>query len=87
MNEFSAIPADTTPEAFAVYGAALRAMSFEDRARRMVELSDNLHALALAGVRERHPEYDDQEAGLAVLRLTLGEARFRLLFPGVGIRP
>jgi hypothetical protein len=86
MSDFSPIPADTTPEAFAVYGAAWRAMSFEDRARRMVELSDNLHALVLAGVRERHPDYGDREAAMAVLRLTLGDSQFHVLFPGVGIR-
>jgi hypothetical protein len=36
---FTAIPADTTPEAFRIYCAALRALTFEERAERTAERS------------------------------------------------
>jgi hypothetical protein len=81
MNEFSPIPADTTPEAFDAYWNALRSLPFEEKARHIVEMSDAVHARAFSNVREIHPEYDDHQVALAVLRRMVGEESFRLLFP------
>jgi hypothetical protein len=81
MTGFSVIPADTTPEAFAVYWKSLCSLSFEEKARHVVEMSDAVHALAFSNVRELHPEYDDRQVALAVLRRILGEESFRRAFP------
>ena len=86
MN-LSAIPLDTTPEAYRVYIRGLRALTPDRRARMAAELSDNVRATALAGIRERHPEYGDRQVRLAFLRLVLGADAFRALFPGAEVRP
>lgn len=81
------LPMDTTPEAFRVYVEGLRRLSPDKRARMVVQLSDTIRATALAGVRKRHPEYDEQQVQYAVLRLMVGEDVFHQMFPHVKIRP
>jgi hypothetical protein len=78
---------DTDPEASAVYYRALRAMTPEQRLRRGLELSDQMRAVLAAGVRHRHPDYDDRQVQLATVRLLLGEALFRQVHPGVEVQP
>ena len=81
MTGFSVIPADTTPEAFAVYWRVLRAMRPEERARQVAEMSDTVHAMAFSNVRECHPEYDERQVALDVLRRMVGEESFLRMFP------
>jgi hypothetical protein len=63
--------ADTTPDAFVVYLALIAGLSPADRAARTRELTLTVNALALAGLRMRHPESTERELllRLAVLRL------------------
>jgi hypothetical protein len=60
-------------------------------ARRLqtgVELSRTCRALLAEGVRKRHPEYDDSQIRLAVIRLMLPEDLFLKAYPNAGdIRP
>lgn len=86
MTGFSVIPADTTPEAFRVYWAALRRLDVEGRARIAFDLSNTLHAIAADGIRHRHPEYGDDQVRLSLLRLSLGAEAFRREFPDAGGR-
>ena len=86
MTGFSVIPADTTPEAFRFYWTALRGLGMEGRARIVFDLSNTLHAIAADGVRQRHPEYGDDQVRKAVLRLSLGVEAFRRVFPVTGER-
>ena len=51
------------------------------------EMSDENRELVAAGVRSRHPEYDESTVRLAVLRLVLGEKIFTKALPGVLARP
>jgi len=83
----SFLPADTTLDAARVQFEVLRRIGPEGRFRRMVELSDNLQAVAAAGVRNRHPEYSDETVRLAVARLKLGDELFRKAFPRVTVEP
>jgi hypothetical protein len=86
-GEFSAVPRDTTLEAFRVQIEVLRRLGVEGRARMTFQLCDQLRCIAVAGVRSRHPDYTDEKVQFAVIRLRLGEALFRKVYPGVEIEP
>lgn len=52
---------DTSPQADARYHELLRRMPPENRLEAAIRLSQAVRELALAGIRARHPEADDQE--------------------------
>jgi len=79
MNPPSACPRDTTPEAFQAEIRALRERGLQGRASMAFELSDNLRAITQAGIRRRHPEYDEVTVRRELVRLTAGEDVARLL--------
>ncbi|MCL4190123.1 MAG: hypothetical protein KJZ87_00150 [Thermoguttaceae bacterium] len=85
MNEFDPVLTDTTPDAAAVYYEALRQMPPEERVRRGLEASDQLRDVLEAGVRQRHPDYDDRQVKLAAIRHRLGDTLFREVYPGVEV--
>ena len=62
---------DTSPAAAAVQIELYRRMSYEQKARRVTDLTAGACELALAGLRQRHAEASEQELllRLAVLRL------------------
>jgi len=68
---FPATAADTTREADGVRFERYARMSPAEKAARMVDLTRTACALALAGLRTRHPAADERELllRLAVLRL------------------
>jgi hypothetical protein len=53
---------DTTPEAAALHAQAYRELGPAGRFKIALELSDFTHALAVAGIKLRHPELSDEEA-------------------------
>ena len=86
MN-YSAIPRDTTPEAFWVQVEALRRLGVAGRAKITFELGEQMRKMSATGVRMRHPDYNDDQVRLAVIRLRLGNELFRKVYPGVEIKP
>ena len=74
-------PMDTDAATHAVQLRLLRALSGEARLGRALELSDELRTLRRAGIRARHPAYDDSAAEWALRRLTLGDDLFRRAWP------
>jgi len=68
---------DTSAEALAVQFQVLRRIGPAGRLGMMFELSDNLRSLAEAGVRHRHPEWDDRTVEREVIRLMIGDDLFR----------
>lgn len=78
------IPADTTPDAARKQFEILRKLDTATRAEMMFQLSDNLRSIVEAGTRLRHPEYDEQKVQREVLRLMVGEALFRQVYPAFG---
>jgi hypothetical protein len=62
-------------------------MAPERRQAMVFEMSNNMLRVAAEGIRVRHPEYDEDQVRLAVIRLTLGEQLFREVYPGVDVRP
>jgi hypothetical protein len=75
------IPADTTIEAAKKQFEILRRLDAETRLKMAFELSDNLRSIVEAGVRLRHPEYDEQQINRQVIRLIIGEALFKQIYP------
>ncbi len=57
-----AVPLDTTVAAAALHEDAYRELGPGGRLRIALELSDFTQALAVAGIRSRHPEYSDEDA-------------------------
>jgi hypothetical protein len=53
---------DTTPAAAALQLQAYRELGPAGRLRIALELSDLTHAMAIAGIRRRHPELSETEA-------------------------
>jgi hypothetical protein len=75
-------PADTSPEADAVQVEAYRRMGGTARAAAMFRLTRMARTIAEAGIRARHPDYDDARARLALARLLYGDDLVREAWPG-----
>jgi hypothetical protein len=75
--EIEGIPRDTTRDAFLRQLEVLRRLGIEGRAAMTFELSDNLRSLVAAGVRHRHPHWDDRAIEREVIRLMIGNDLFR----------
>jgi len=81
-------PLDTTPEADHLQLEIFRRMGPEKRLQAGIELSQLCRKLLLEGVRMRHPEYNERQTKLAVIRLILPENLFLAAYPeGRDIRP
>ena len=57
----SSIPRDTSSEAMAKQDEILRGLGPAGRAAMAFELSDNLRTMVEAGVRSRHPDWEESE--------------------------
>jgi len=77
------IPADTTIEAVRKQFEILRRLGPEVRLKMAFELSDNLRGIVEAGVRGRNPGYDERKIRQEVLRLMIGEALFKQIYPDI----
>jgi hypothetical protein len=54
-------PRDTSWEAWSRVRAAYRRLAPEERLRIALELSEEVTAFAVAGIRDRHPEWTDSQ--------------------------
>jgi hypothetical protein len=80
-----ALSADTTLEAARIQFDILQKIGIDGRIRMTFELSDNLRAITEAGVRQRHPDYDEMKVKYAVFRLTLGQKLFHEAFGDIEV--
>jgi len=81
-----AIPSDTTIEAARKQFEILRRLGPEARLKMAFELSNNLRSLVEAGVRLRHPDFDEQRVQQEVLRLMIGDELFQEVIKETGDR-
>jgi hypothetical protein len=72
---------DTTPEAEAVQFELYRRMGPARRTRIGAEMSMHARAVVLAGIRARHPEYDEPTARWALFRVLIGDDLFKKVWP------
>jgi hypothetical protein len=73
---------DTTPEADTVQVEVYRRMGGTQRAQVMFRLCVMARQAAEAGIRRRHPGYDDAHVRLALARLLYGDDLVRAAWPG-----
>lgn len=64
---------DTSPEARAVQLELLRRASPTERLERACSLSNGVRRLAIAAIRRRHPEFDEDEVRIKFIELTYGK--------------
>jgi hypothetical protein len=76
------IPADTTLEAARKEFEILRKLGPQVRASMAFEMSDNLRRIVEAGVRNRHPDFDEKKIKLQVLQLMIGDKLYRQMLEG-----
>lgn len=77
------VPADTTLEAARKEFEVLRRLGPEVRARMAFEMSNGLRRIVEAGVRHRHPDFDQKKVKLEVLRLMIGDKLYRQMLKGM----
>jgi hypothetical protein len=63
---------DTSPAVAEAQNQLYREIGIAGRARIAAEMSDMLRNLAIAGVRMRHPEFDDEQVRAEVLAVFYG---------------
>ena len=78
---------DTSTEARRVQIAALRALGGEGRAEATFRLNHLARELSKAGIRMRHPDYDEEQVRLALCRIMLGRKLFREVYGSVEVEP
>jgi hypothetical protein len=66
---------DTSARVAAIHVQLYRDAGEAKRAEIMADLSDALRELAAAGVRQRHPQYDDDQVRQEVLSVFYGRGR------------
>ncbi len=80
------IPKDTTAEAARVQLEILRRLPPGRRMELALGMSDATRTTLVSGVRQRHPEYTEEQIRLAVFRLLQGDKMFQMVYPGVEIQ-
>lgn len=78
---------DTTPEALAKQFEIWRRIGPAGKAAMTFELSDNLRRLVEAGVRHRHPQWDDWMVEREVVRLMIGDDLFQRAYGKDRVQP
>ncbi|HIJ70749.1 MAG TPA: hypothetical protein HPP87_05215 [Planctomycetes bacterium] len=81
------VPYDTSLNSANVQDDVLRKMDVRQRAEMTFELNDNVRAAVEAGVRSRHPEYDDKMVVMAVTKLMIGDSLFKEAFGDIELEP
>ena len=72
---------DTTPDAHAAQLESYRRMEGRGRVAVMFRLGEMTRRTSMAGIRGRHPEYDDLQVRLALARLLFGDDLVRRAWP------
>lgn len=73
---------DTSPDADAVQMDAYRRMGGTARAEIASRLTTMAREASAAGIRARHPEYDDLKVKLALARMLYGDELVQKAWPG-----
>lgn len=74
-------PLDTSEEADNLQFRIIRKMPPEKRLQLLFEFIESGFKLMEEGIRNRHPEYTDEEVRLASIRARLGDELFKKVYP------
>ena len=75
------IPLDTSTEAHRRQRDVYLKMGGAARVAIAFQLNEAVRNVAMAGIRQRHPDYTSEEVRLAWVRLTLGDGLCRAVWP------
>jgi hypothetical protein len=75
------VPADTSREAYDLQAEVYRRMGGPARAALVFQLNQLACSATKAGIRARHPDYDEDQVRRAFLRIRLGEDLIRKIWP------
>jgi hypothetical protein len=75
-------PRDTSREAYERQLEGYRHMASERKGELVAELSETVRELSRAGIRARHPEYDEDDVKRALALLLYGRKIAQRLWPG-----
>jgi len=75
------LSADTSLDAHEAQILAYRRMGGAGRVAVMFRLSESARRWSIAGIRRRHPEYDDFQLRRALARMILGDDLVRRVWP------
>jgi len=75
-------PLDTSANAEKIQIEIFRRMDPERRLQSAALLSETCRTLIAVGIRKRHPNYDEEQVRLAVIRCLLPENLFLQAYPG-----
>jgi hypothetical protein len=81
MDDFTSVPLDTSRGAHDAQREVYLRMGGAGRIAVMYRLNDAVRRLAMAGIRARHPAYDEDQVRRAYGRLVLGDAAARAVWP------
>lgn len=85
ISKLRGVPEDTTLEAFCVQCDIFSRLTPAERLRSTFDLVDFAERLSAAGIRQRHPQYDDEQVRMALIRMRLGDELFKQVYPGVEV--
>jgi hypothetical protein len=85
VMKLTPFPADTTREAAWVQIEIYRRMAPEKRLRQALEMSEFARMVSASGVRQRHPDYTEEQVRLTVVRYCVGDDLFSQAYPGVHV--
>lgn len=75
------IPPDTSADAHEKQREILRQLGGRERVAIMFRLNEAARRMTIAGIRSRHPDYDDETVQRAYARLVLGDDLVRAIWP------
>jgi len=74
-------PRDTSSEAHAAQLEVYRELGPDGRVALAFQMSEEARQISAGGIRDRHPEYSDDEIRWALFRLIHGDVLFRRAWP------
>jgi hypothetical protein len=80
-TEEEGVPLDTSAVAHALQRDLYQRLGGKERLTIVFRLNETVRQLSMAGIRARHPEYDDNQVQRAYCRLVLGDQLVHALWP------
>lgn len=75
-------PHDTSPEAYQLQMRLYRSMTDEQRSGLALQMSDDVRQIAREGIKQRHPDYTDEDVKRALVALLYGADAAAKVWPG-----
>lgn len=84
-HKFKPIPMDTPWEVMKIRYKVFSKMSMEQKAKITFGMCDEIREVSKSGIRDRHPEYNEKQVQLALIKLTIGKKLFAKVYTNIEI--